>query len=159
MLSGVVLKEHGFVLEAERGLPEDQKTVFYLVPKTVRSANETAAAYAGVTSVDRKTQATRVNVPKMNAVDDKEWLRAVKCVKNFLMPENAPQEGYEYFANRLNTEESGVLEKTDDGIVVHEAKEEIALKHIYWAMSPDHVEEVMKAYYDYSVLKEGLKKD
>lgn len=159
MISGIVMKEHPYVLKDDRNAPAEQQTVFTIIPKTVLSANETAANYAGVSKVNRKTQVTEVDVPKMNAADDSEWSRAIKRITNFFMPVGAPREGFEYFASRLpeGSTKDGNLEKIEGGIIVKLATSEQDLLHIRWALCPDHQEEVMDAYYNYSRLTEGRK--
>jgi hypothetical protein len=151
MISAIVEKEHPYVLKDDRENPEDKQTVFWIVPKTVRSANQTAADYAAVSSTERRSGTTKVNVARMNAVDDKEWISAVRKIENFLVPDGAPGNAFEHFL--ALSDGSADIEKINAvTILVKVATEKADLLKIYWAMCTDHTAEIMEAYYNYTTL-------
>jgi hypothetical protein len=160
MISGIVLKEHPYVLRDDRQNPVEDQTVFFIIPKTVRSANETAAKYAAISQTDRRGE-TKVNTQRMNAVDIEVWCTAVQRVVNYVCPVGAPEHGYDYFVNKLpsGTDENDAVKKLPAGILVKTAETEEDRRMVFLTMCPDHTDEVMGAFYNYSALKEGLKND
>lgn len=161
MITGIVRKQHPFVLEADRTNPPDQQTVFWIVPKTVRGATETAANYAKVQIEKRRKGTKEIDVKAMQLADMDEWLKAVERVQNFACPEGAPglndeDSAFDHFVLRAEKDPSKYVVKGDNIIIV-DTTDEMDRKYIMCAMCPAEQEEVMNAYFDYSALKEGLK--
>lgn len=161
-VSGIVLREHPYKLKDDRA--SQDPTIYYIMPKTVKSANETARNFAEATKLDRKTGQQVINPDRMNAVEAEEWVKAVRRVENFLMPNGAPEDGYDFCLALLNSGElKGKQETIDQGDVqvdyirIETTTDKNVLKRIFWAMSPDHAEEIMHAYYNYSSLTEAEK--
>ena len=160
MISGIVLREHEYVLKDDRASNPEDQTVFQIVPKTVRSQNETAARYAGVSTTDKKTGVTKLDKRKLDVVDDEEWGTAVKGVRNYFCPEGAPESDYEFFLEEKASGASYLKEATIKGIkglLIVSTKDQEPLRRIRLSMCPDHVSEVMDAYYNYSQLSETEK--
>lgn len=158
MITGIIMTQHKYVLKDDRGSNPEEQTIFYVVPKTVRSQNETAAAYAEVSVTDRKTGATQLNPKKLNVVDDQEWCRAVKRIDNFFIPEGAPENSCDIFLAEADASENLEIKavliggKEIRGVLVKSTADPEEIRRIRLAMSPDHVSEVMDAYYNYSQL-------
>jgi len=171
MISSIIMKEHPFVLKDDKDSNPEDQTVFYLVPKTVRSQNDTAARYAGVYKSDKKTGEQTVNKKRLNVVDDEEWGDAVQRITNFIIHPAAPEGVYDYFFNLIEiggaSHLSKIETKEDDNgvskpvtlIKVIETTDDEELRRIRLAMDPKHVSEVMDAYYDYAQLTGAGKND
>jgi hypothetical protein len=162
MISSIVLKEHRFVLESDRGNLPGNQTVFWIIPKTVRGATETLAAYAK-TQVEKRGKGRRdVDVKAMLAADVNEWVNAVKKVDNYVVLRECPgpTEGtssYDHFAIKSKDEPSKYKMQEDGGIVVVSTDNPDDLKYIYWSMANKDVEEIISAYIDYNELKDSAK--
>ena len=161
MITSISLKPHPYVLEADRTNVED-RTIFHIIPKTVRGASETAADYARVQREHRRKGIKEIDVKAMQLADDKEWLRAIQRVQNYGVTPNCPgpaddASGYDHFLVKSEKEPAKYVKKKDGIIVITDTSDEADLKYIFWSMSVEDTEEIMKAYLDYNVLKEGAK--
>ena len=170
MARGIIEKEYGFILKDDKSLPSEEQTTWYIKPKTVRKANETAARYATVSKTDRKSGEQKYDVGAMNRVDDEEWLTAVKRVENYFMPDGVPGGGDTECLRMLGgaeendsikratimVESAGAEEEVKGYMIIKTSDPEL-LKRISWSMSPSQHEEIMEAYYNYSILTEATK--
>lgn len=162
MITSITCKEHPFVLQADRTAPENEKTIFWIVPKTVRGATEMAANYAGVQIENRRSKKKEIDVQAMHNADSKEWLRAVHRIENFGILVGAPgptedSSSYDHFLAKSEADPSAYVKDDTGLIVIKNTTDSNDLKYILWAMSPADQEEIMSAYFNYSELKEGLK--
>lgn len=158
MISAIIEKPHEFVLENDRSLPVEEQTIFHVIPKTQRSTNESAAAYAKAQKADRRRGTTSIDAKALDTADLKEWLNAVCKIQNLLIPVKSPENAHDHFLSRVEEAPTKFEKRESDGaIIVKETEDKSDLSYIYWAMSSAETEEVMKAYVDYGELRAGLK--
>ena len=97
MAHSISLKEHQFILEADRSADDDLKTIFFVKPMTVRGSSESAARYAGVSKTNRRKNRNEVDAKAYQEAENQDWLHSILRIKNFLVVEYSPANAYSYF--------------------------------------------------------------
>jgi hypothetical protein len=166
MAHSISLKEHKFVLEADRSIDDDLKTLFFIKPMTVKDSSESAARYAGVSKTNRRKNRNEVDSKAYQDAENQDWLRSVLRVQNFLVVDHSPGNAYTYFEGKAKeTPDVYKVEQVDfqegNGVepvirVVEATSENDRLK-IFHAMDVSDTEEIFKAISNYTELTVGEK--
>ena len=163
MITSLVRKEYPYVLECDRTKPVDTQTVFYIIPKTVAGAAETAANYAKVQIERRRAGRKDLDVRALQIADEKEWLQAVKRVQNYGILPKAPgvseeASSYDHFFLKVENDPTHYKKDEETGLITIVDTIDITdIKNILYSLPPAFQEEIMSAYFDFNALKEGLK--
>jgi hypothetical protein len=162
MISSLTRDTYPYVLEADRGNPTDQQSIFYIVPKSTRDVAVQAANVSKAIIDKRRGGQREINVDAMLNSDSHDWINAVRRVKNYLVLPNCPgptedTSGYDHFLLKSDTEPAAYAKQEDGAILVKDTKDPDDLKYIWWSISPTDQEEIMRAHADINVLKESLK--
>jgi hypothetical protein len=137
MIKGVSKQEIPYVLEDDRGSELKDQTVFWITPKTGHDANKTMQRYAGAFRDGRKGK-REVDVSKLNAADQDEFLSVCKKVEHYQFP--ADHELYQ------NGKIYDVLESNAE------------LMEVAKTLSADYLQEIFEVANNNSKLIEGKKK-
>ncbi len=137
-----------YILKADRGLKEEEQTVFWIKPKTARDVNEAMNSY-GPAIKETPEGYKEYNTNKLNEADKKEWQRVVTKVENFAFTND-------YIESNPELKER-IKAKEDDVSYVEFVDELHYIGQIWESMSPTDIGEVMKASQDMTFLKEGEK--
>lgn len=79
-----------YVLEADRALPEEFKTIWHITPRSNKTANEIFASYAK--SSEQKGGVTKTHVDKLTDADVLSFLKTVSKVENLLIDEASDEQ-------------------------------------------------------------------
>lgn len=159
MAKSIVLREHPYVLESDRGLPVSEQTIFHIIPKTVKSVAVSASRYAKVTVQNRRKNRTDIDSDAMIDAENHEFVEVVGKIENYFISANAPEEGYEYFLALVKDNPKFVKLPNEETILIKETKNKADLLQIYWSMHPKDSDELSRAASEYAVLKEGEKNE
>lgn len=162
MITSISLKEHEYVLEADRVNPREQQTIFNIVPKTVKGAVETVAAYTKASIEKRKLGRKEIDIKAWNAADIAEWTRSVVRIRNFIITPDCPgptddTTSYDHFFLKVDAKPETYRKQEDGSIIIVDTSDIEDIKAIMWSMSTADQEEVMAAAADYNELRGGLK--
>lgn len=141
-----------YVMEGDRGKPEDQQTVFYIIPVRVEEQNEAVARYA---RARQETRGGQVNIKssKLTAADLTTFVKTVVRIENMAVPEDLIDE-----YPRLK---DMVVEKTWDGekvYVVESCEDEWFIKMVGETMMIDEINEIFEVSADRGRLTPSEKK-
>ncbi|TRZ83228.1 hypothetical protein D4R86_00895 [bacterium] len=157
MLRGISEKElYPYVPEGERGLSEEQQTVFYMKPKTGHDANVQTKVY--LKAYREKDGGIRdLEVPQADAADVANFKATCKKVENFVFPndyyEAHPQ--IKKMAKAIKVMENGV---EIEFFCMPVIEDELQIGDVFRCLDSETIRELTSVSNSISKLKEGQKK-
>lgn len=85
-MRGISKKPVAYICEADRALPKEEQTIWWLKPKTYQEVNEAMGRY-GRTFTEEKDGYKNYNVARLNRADQEEWCDVVIKVENYAFPD------------------------------------------------------------------------
>lgn len=154
----ISIKEKPYILECDRNhLKDEDKTIFWIIPRTVRDGTDVAESYGKAFKENKRKQRTDLDKKAFNNADDEQWLKHIIKIENAYIDPESPEDVYDHFLMKVESDPSNYL-KGEDGFIrvvsTEDDKDRIA---IFIAMGHDDAEEVVTASSNYSVLQAGSK--
>lgn len=137
MIQGVSKKAVPYVLEDDRRSPENEQTVFWIMPKKGHDANESLRRYAAAGRDGRKGY-RELNTARLDSADLEEFADIVVKIENFLFSDDFP-----------DLKKQGPIKVIEDNST---------LLAVCKDLSVDHLLEIMDAANNISHLRSGEKK-
>jgi len=157
MARGISEKElYPYVLEADRGLPEEQQTVFHMKPKTGHDANVQTKVY--LKAYREKDGGSRdLDVPMADAADIANFKSTCKKIENFVFPDDY------YEAHPTIKKLAKAVKVMEDGaevelLFVSPIEEESIIGDVFRCLDSESIRELTSVSNSVSKLKEGQKK-
>lgn len=131
-----------YVLEAERSLPDDEQTVFFLIARTVEQVNaDTTASMRSVFEKNRKgvTDSDEKAGEKLASKEAKIFGQVVAKVKNVCVRRDAPRDFFNKYREKFDATEDS------KEIVIKETDERAVIEDLFYVLASDVTTEVRNA--------------
>lgn len=146
-----------YIPEDDRGLPEEQQTVFHIKPKTGHESNIQTKHY--MKGISEKPDGSRdMDVSKIDSADVANFQATVKKVENYAFPQD-------FYEDKEALKESSVKREIEDDLgnseelwFTEEITDSVLLKKVAKTLPANVLREVAEVSEDMSRLKEGEKK-
>lgn len=146
-----------YIPEDDRGLPEEQQTVFHIKPKTGHESNIQTKHY--MKGISEKPDGSRdMDVSKIDSADVANFQATVKKVENYAFSQD-------FYEDKKALKESSVKREIEDGLgnseelwFTEEITDSVLLKKVAKTLPANVLREVAEVSEDMSRLKEGEKK-
>lgn len=153
MARGISMKDiSSYVLEGDRELPSNQRTVFWIKPQTGHDANFRTKQF--IKSIIEKDDGSRdMDVVKADWADTSVFKYTIKKIENFAFSDD-------YYAEHPTVKEKAKKVKVDgkDVYYVSLLDSEDTIADVCRELEADALREIMRASTSISKLKEGQKK-
>ena len=157
MARGISRKElYPYVLESDRGLPEDQQTVFWMRPKTGHDANQQTKIYLRA-YVEKDNGMRDLNVKEADKADILNFQNVCEQIENFAFPED-------YYEEHDSLKKSAVKVKVVEGNEEFEVlytpliEDRAMIGEVFRCLDSESIRELTAVSNSVSKLKEGQKK-
>ena len=153
MARGVPNEPIAYVLAADRGLPSEEQTIFYIKPKTGRDANKVTKFYIGA-YIEKDEGGRDLDERAANAADVSAFKFLVKRIENYCFSDG-------YYEKHPVVKERAVKINTIDGedlyfVPVIDTEDMVA--DVCQDIDSDSLREVIGVANNLNKLKEGQKK-
>jgi hypothetical protein len=152
MARGVPSEPVPYVLEADRGLPNEEQTVFHIKPKTGNDSNYITKLYISA-YIEKDGGARDLDVRQANAADVATFKHLVKKIENYCFSD-------EYYEKHPAVKEKAVEVKSENEVLkyvpVIDSPDMIA--DVCHDVDSDSLREIISVANNLNKLKDGQKK-